>query len=92
MSKKMKKNRELKKWNGRSHGHKWAGYGFAVAAYSQQQAADLVSKASELHVTVREIREYYSPCWGNNMAGITPTRPGLWAQERWKIGKPIKVL
>ena len=91
--------KQLKKWNGRAHGSKYKrGYVY-VAAYSQKQAAELVSKAcfGEEHpdlVSATEIRTYYnSGAWGNAMNGIEPTEPCVYIQKEHFSGeKPIRII
>lgn len=73
----------LKKWNGRSHGHLHRGYHYNVVAYSQKQAAELVSKACGYPIGTSEIRVYYSPCWGTKMEEQVPnpTTPCLYVTD-----------
>jgi len=80
----------LKKWNGRGH-YKLNSHHIYVAAYSQKQAAELVGQACGLQtVGISEIREYYSPCWGNPMNGIEPTEPCVYAEKNY-TNKPVKI-
>lgn len=79
--------RKIKIWNGRGHGKFQKGHIY-VAAYSQKQAAELVSKAcfGNDHpniVSSNEIREYYSDCWGNSMDGIEATEPCVYATKKY---------
>lgn len=84
----MKKVRELKKWNGRN----CRGGSFCIAAYSQQQAAELLNKVSGTRGGTSEIKNYFSPTWGNDMNGIIPTEPCVYEiKENWKNQKPVKV-
>jgi hypothetical protein len=90
--------KKLKIWNGRGHGRKYGRGHIYVAAYSQKQAAELVSKAcyGEEHsdnVSVNEIRVYYSAgSWGNTMNGITPTEPCVYATEQHFGGEVQRVI
>jgi hypothetical protein len=89
----MKKQKVLKIWNGRGHGKFQKGHIY-VAAYSQKQAAELVGTACGLGypLGVSEIRNYYSfDCWGNDMQGIVPTEPCVYASEK-HFGKPFRVI
>jgi hypothetical protein len=87
--------KKLKFWNGRGHGKYNKGHIY-VAAYSQKQASELVSIACYDcggSLSLNEIREYYSDCWGNSMDGITPTEPGVWVTEKqFSKETPIKVV
>lgn len=88
--------RELKIWNGRGHGEYSRGHIF-VAAYSQKQAAELVSAACydgrKDNIRVSEIREYYSAgLWGNQMKGVTPTEPCVYATEQSFHDKPKRII
>jgi hypothetical protein len=91
--------KQLKIWNGRAHGSKYKRGHVYVAAYSQKQAAELVSKAcfGEEYpdiVSVHEIKTYYSPgAWGNSMNGIEPTEPCVYIQEVQFSGeKPVRII
>lgn len=79
----------LKKWNGRAqdfnNGHA------NVAAYTQKQAAELLSKAYRGNTTVNEVRNYFFQCWGNNMDGIEPTEPCVYHQKTYN-DKPVRIL
>jgi hypothetical protein len=84
--------KELKIWNGRGHGKKFDRGHIYVAAYSMKQAAELISKACQAHVTVSEINVYFSKgAWGDPMNGIIPTEPCVYASELY-FGKPEKIL
>lgn len=79
--------KKLKYWNGRGHGM-YSRHHISVAAYTQKQAAELVSRACYPNsrsavpwINVREIREYYSPCWGDDMDGVVPDAPCLYVKE-----------
>jgi hypothetical protein len=91
--------KQLKIWNGRSHGHKYKRHHVYVAAYSMKQAAELVSIAcfGEEHpyiVSVSEIAVYYSKgVWGDRMKGIEATEPCVYlCDERIHKNKPFKVI
>lgn len=89
--------RKLRFFNGRGHG-KYNKGTIYVAAFSMAEAARLVSKSCypdldrDDLIRVNEIKNYYSPCWGNPMDGINPTEPGVWATEKRFNGKPEKIL
>jgi len=85
-------SKTLKKWNGRASGHKRGT--FYVAAYTQKQAAELISRAAgyrdgDMRGALGEIQSYYSPVWGNPMDGIEPTEPCVYHSERHE--KPVRV-
>jgi hypothetical protein len=91
--------KQLKIWNGRGHGRKYSRGHVYVAAYTQKQAAELVSKAcfGEEYpdlVSVNEIRTYYSSgSWGNPMNGIEPTEPCVYIQETsFSNEKPVRII
>ena len=74
----------LKKWNGRAHGSNSQQKHFNVVAYSQKQAAELLSKGSGGRtISTSEIKNYYSPCWGTRMNELvpTPTTPCLYVTD-----------
>ena len=87
--------KQLKIWNGRSHGHKYYRHHVYVAAYSIKQAAELVSAAcfdgrKDL-VSTSEIRVYYhKDCWGNSMDEITPTEPCVYMD--FNNERPFRVI
>lgn len=83
--------KELKKWNGRGHG-KYEGKHMNIAAYSQKQAAELLSTACNAHISVNEIRVYYSQCWGNSMNDFNPQKPCIYVEELYGKSKPVQVL
>lgn len=83
--------KKLKIWNGRGHG-KYDRGNINVAAYSQKQAAELISKACETRVSVSEISVYYSNCWGNSMEGIIPTEPCVYVVKSYYNETPERVL
>ncbi len=96
----MKTTRKLKIWNGRD----WAAKGMLyVAAYSVQDAVDLVNAAyrklkgyenrPDIGVSsVHEVRKYWAPnCWGDRMAGI-PVERGVWHRETYTADcKPVRL-
>lgn len=72
--------KKLKKWNGPGPCsgiyNKWR---INVAAYSQKQAVELIDTyVPNSFASITEIREYFSPCWGNDMEGISPIDPSLY--------------
>lgn len=81
--------RELKLWNGRGYALRkdgdplWDGvrgnaYSSAcVAAYSRADARRVISQYTGRDIGDGEIRDYWSSCWGDEMAGVKPER-GLW--------------
>lgn len=81
---------KLKIWNGRGH-HKYDKGHIYVAAYSQKHAAELINKACDCYITVHEIKNYYSNCWGNSMKDIVPTEPCVYASETLR-DKPTRIL
>lgn len=85
--------KKLKKWNGRGQGE-WQGGHISIAAYSQKQAAELLGKVTGYtRGNLTEIREYFSPCWGNDMEGVEPTEPcvyGTTKENRW--GKAERII
>lgn len=74
----MKSKKQLKFWNGRGHG-KYQGRHISVCAYSVAEACELISKVCKVRVSPSEIKIYYGKCWGNDMAGIKPTSPCVYA-------------
>ena len=89
--------KKLKIWNGRGHGRTYGRGHIYVAAYSQKQAAELVSRACygddrPNNVSINEIKVYYSPnAWGNSMNGIEPTEPCVYASKE-PFGTPERVI
>ena len=79
----------LKVWNG---GHYNGKIHYFVAAYSQKQAAELVTKAG-YPTTINELRTYFSACWATDMKDIVPEL-GVWTTSRISkvTTKPIKVV
>lgn len=88
--------KKLKIWNGSGHG-KYGNKHIYVAAYSQNQAAQLVSKACydgrDDLVSVTEIRVYYSPnAWGKRMDDIIPHEPCVYVGPKFNDDKPIRII
>lgn len=98
---KAEKQRPLKFWNGRGYcckraddprweklRHNAAPHAY-VAAYSRADAARVIAGYTGRTPPDSELREYWSPAWGNAMQGIKPVR-GLWLQfDHTK--KPVRV-
>ncbi len=79
--------RGLKLYNGRPHGkylkkQDYKDAHFNIAAFGKSQARLIIDEFAGTRLSQREIREYYAECWGNNMAGIVPDKPGLWVTYR----------
>jgi hypothetical protein len=89
--------KKLKLWNGRGHGKYDRGH-ISVAAYSQKQAAELVSIACfgvehSNMVSVNEIRKYYNNRWGDGMSNIEPSEPCVYVEEWLNSNEPyIKII
>jgi hypothetical protein len=89
--------KKLKIWNGRGHGRTYGRGDIYVAAYSQKQAAELVSRACygddcPDNISTNEIRNYYhADSWGNPMNGIIPTEPCVYASTK-PFGTPERVI
>lgn len=90
----------LRCWNGR--GFNSRGDTLYVAAYSRRDAARLLAAAAMKHWRTgrqadayeigtwdRDLKNYFSECWGNSMAGIQPKR-GVWYQLNYSA-KPRKL-
>lgn len=83
--------KQLKKWNGRI----WIEGKQSkcnIAAYSQKQAADLLTQASGVRNALGEIKIYFSPTWGNSMNGITPEEPCLYVEDKLNDTPPKRIL
>ena len=89
--------KELKVWNGRGYccrkisDPRWEGIDCVhanVCAYSRADARRVLAEYCGVLPSDAELRNYFSPCWGNSMQGITPER-GLWIE--FERGKPVKV-
>lgn len=85
----------LKIWNGRGHGKFNHGH-FYVAAYTKKEACELISIAAGREnwpISLHELNTYYSEgAWGNQMDGIIPTEPCLYATENFHDNNPIKII
>lgn len=86
--------KQLRLWNGRPYGvlphSEWKNAHVCVAAYSMEDARRVCLEAGMRDPGVREIKEYWSECWGNDMDGITPER-GIWVTGFGKAKKlPFK--
>ncbi len=70
--------RKIKTWNGGAMkgGKQWH---ISVGATSVRQALELIEKAGFGHMGAQHFRNYYSPCWGNNMNGIE-LATGVWGK------------
>ncbi len=90
----------MRVWNGR--GFKSNGDSIYVAACSRREAARLLAMAAnvqgnfqrevddrDIGIWDRELKTYFSECWGNAMDGITPEK-GVWYQEKY-TSIPIKL-
>lgn len=93
------KVRTLKLFNGRSHGSEYKEYHVYVAAYSQKQAAELVSMAcfGKEHkdlISLSEITKYYHKgTWGNSMNGIIPVEPCVYICKGYSLKEvPFRVI
>lgn len=75
---------KLRLWNGRPYGvlppREWKDTSVCVAAYSMADARRVCLEAGMTDPGAREVKEYWSECWGNDMAGITPER-GIWVTK-----------
>ena len=72
--------RKLQVWNGRGIGvdHKYNGMSAYICAHSRADAVRLLEELGFSSFGMdREIKIYFSPCWGHSMSDITPER-GLW--------------
>jgi hypothetical protein len=87
-------SKQLKIWNGRGHG-KYDKYHIYVAAFTQKQAAELVSSACfgcNDRISVSELRNYYfEGSWGNPMDGIVATEPCVYINS-YKNPVPEKII
>jgi hypothetical protein len=83
-------SKTLKVWNGRGYcarkfgDPKWEGKNGGevcvnVCAYSRADAIRVIEAYCGRAPSVTELRDYFSPCWGNAMKGIKPER-GLWLE------------
>lgn len=73
-------SKPLRLWNGRPYGvlsqKEWHLH-VNIAAYSIADACRVCTESGLHDPGYREIKEYWSECWGNNMEGIIPQR-GIW--------------
>ena len=83
--------KKLKIWNGRTYGKYRKFDTTYVAAYSQKQAVEIIEKACGLWLSANEIRNYFSPCWGNSMKGIVPTEPCVYVSHYSDKEPPLKI-
>ncbi len=49
-----------------------------VCAKSQRQAVEMLQRAGFAHMTLHELRAYWSPCWGKVMEDVV-REPGVWS-------------
>ena len=61
-----------------------------VAAYSRADAERVIEEYAGHRPTRSELRDYWSPCWGNPMDGIEPER-GLWLTFDHSERTPVRV-
>ena len=94
--------RKLKVWNGRGYcanasdrDERWKSckrndpLHINICAHSREDARKVIEEYCGKLPSVAELRDYFSPCWGNSMNGITPER-GLWIE--FEMNKPVKVV
>lgn len=72
--------RTLKLFNGRWDGRKLHGN---ICAYTKKQAVELAHKAGQHGFSLNELNTYWSKCWGDDMAGISP-EVGVWITQLGK--------
>ena len=76
--------RTLRQWNGIAHavldGDK-ADHHINISAYSIADARRVCVEAGLRDPGYREIKEYWSECWGNSMSEISPER-GVWIEDK----------
>jgi hypothetical protein len=87
----MSKPKMLKVWNGYDlccrnhrdprykHTQPYQTRAAAVAAHSRADALRVIEEYTGRKPSVSYFRDFWSPCWGNKMDGITPER-GLWIE------------
>ena len=73
-------------WSGVAHNASVSGF---VAAYSRADVRRVIAEYTGSPTSDKELREYWSECWGNSMDGI-PCERGLWLQFRHGE-QPIRV-
>ena len=89
--------RKLKVWNGRPYGvlpkSKWTRGHDAATVYacarSVNDLRDLCLSLGLIAPSAGEVRDYWSPCWGNSMDGVEPER-GVWIAYGYSA-KPERV-
>lgn len=83
----------LRFWNGRPYGilpqAQWKGAHACIAAYSMADARRVCVEAGMSDPGASEIKNYFSECWGNDMAGVTPER-GLWVTRRGQPAERVR--
>lgn len=82
----MARKSKLKFWNGRTDMRGFHGY---IAAHSQRDAVAIGQEALGNNFSIGELRNYWSPGWGNMMQTIHPTKPGVWIVEEYGGDSPI---
>lgn len=61
-----------------------------VCAHSQAEAVRIINEArGGWGMTVSELRNYWSDCWGNSMEGIEPEL-GVWTTQKYN-DKPKRI-
>jgi hypothetical protein len=77
-TKKPRKPGKVKMWNGTAvtRGKQWHIY---IGATSVRQALELVKEAGFGYMGASHLKNYFSPMWGNDMAGIEP-EIGVWGK------------
>ena len=84
--------RKVKTWNGGAMkgGEQWH---ISVGATSVRQALELIEEAGFSHMGAHHFKDYYSPCWGNDMKGIEPA-VGVWGKpdDNRHLDDPMKKL
>jgi hypothetical protein len=95
--------KKLKIWNGRGWGRSNYGrdgdklptsfYQFAdhiyVCAHSKAEAIRMVNDCGTGHISISEVNNYWSSCWGTSMKDIEPEL-GIWATQKGN-DKPVKI-
>ena len=72
--------RKLRIWNGRGDYRDFDGH-FYVCAPTKKMAVELLKEAGHCWMNMREFTRYYSECWGNAMATMTP-EIGVWFVDK----------
>lgn len=78
---------QLKKWNGRAPGGSRGSV--YVAAYTALQAREILMLVFKTYLSTNEIREYFSPCWGDPMKGVEPTEPSVYYSKNYETPQLI---